>query len=328
MTFFMHTTFILNKSPLEQFEVTNIFSLQFPIFGYFTLTITNLALYSLIVLIVSLGLHYLGNNESKLIPSKWSIAFESLYTTLSTIVRDQIGSQNERYLPAKGFGKTLIRVKLPNSGEPLKLLIPSYSWKAISGQNNYLGMVTSQKIDENQMGNRGSKSDILINTMSVKEQRVYGNYCIKNMQLRCTLMGHESGYPIKIPSKQLIFNKFSFSTRVVANSIFNLNPWFVTGFYDGEGSFIISITKNKNTKLGWLVRPFFSIGLGKNELPLLLQLQQFFGGVGTISKSNTYNRVIYSVSSIKDLTNNIIPLPFGPWKIPLINTKSCRFYFI
>ena len=148
------------------------------------------------------------------------------------------------------------------------------------------------------------------------------------MQLRCTLMGHESGYPIKIPSKQLIFNKFSFSTRVVASSIFNFNPWFVTGFYDGEGSFIISITKNKNTKLGWLVRPFFSIGLGKNELPLLLQLQQFFGGVGTISKSNTYNRVIYSVSSIKDLTNNIIPLPFGPWKIPLINTKSCRFYFI
>ena len=142
------------------------------------------------------------------------------------------------------------------------------------------------------------------------------------MQLRCTLMGHESGYPIKIPSKQLIFNKFSFSTRVVANSIFNLNPWFVTGFYDGEGSFIISITKNKNTKLGWLVRPFFSIGLGKNELPLLLQLQQFFGGVGTISKSNTYNRAIYSVSSINDLTNVIIP-HFE--KYPLLTQKAADF---
>nr|YP_010233349.1 ATP synthase F0 subunit 6 [Auricularia heimuer]QSX43114.1 ATP synthase F0 subunit 6 [Auricularia heimuer] len=94
-----YSTFILNKSPLEQFEVTNIFSLQFPIFGYFTLTITNLALYSFIVLIITLGLHYLGNNESKLIPSKWSIAFESLYTTISTIVRDQIGSHNERYFP-------------------------------------------------------------------------------------------------------------------------------------------------------------------------------------------------------------------------------------
>ena len=117
----------LNSSPLEQFEVTNILSIQFPILGYLTLTVTNLALYSVIVLIVTLGLHYLGNNESKLIPSKWSIAFESLYTTLSTIVKDQIGSQNERYFPAKGFGKTLIRVKLPNSGESLKLLIPSYS---------------------------------------------------------------------------------------------------------------------------------------------------------------------------------------------------------
>ena len=89
----------LNKSPLEQFEVTNILSIQFPILGYLTLTITNLALYSIIVLTVTLGLHLLGNNESKLIPSKWSIALESLYTTLSSIVKDQIGAHNERYLP-------------------------------------------------------------------------------------------------------------------------------------------------------------------------------------------------------------------------------------
>lgn len=91
--------FSLNQSPLEQFEVTNILSIQFPIFGYLTLTITNLALYSIVVLTVTLGLHLLGNNESKLIPSKWSIALESLYTTLSSIVKDQIGAHNERYLP-------------------------------------------------------------------------------------------------------------------------------------------------------------------------------------------------------------------------------------
>ena len=82
-------------------------------------------------------------------------------------------------------------------------------------------MVTSQKIDENQMGNRGSKSDILINTMSVKEQRVYGNYCAQNTQFRFTLTGRESGYQIKIPSKQLKFNKLSYSTL---NTVFNLNP--------------------------------------------------------------------------------------------------------
>ena len=119
-------------------------------------------------------------------------------------------------------------------------------------------------------------------------------------------MGLKRGSQNKYLSKQLIVQNLSYSTL---NSNLKLNPWalFVTGFYDGEGSFIISITKNKNYKLGWAVRPFFSIGLGKTELPLLLQLQQFFDGVGTISKSNTSNRAIYSVSSINDLTNVIIP---------------------
>ena len=56
MTFLFYTgyaTEIFNKSPLEQFEVTNIISLQFPIFGYFSITLTNLALYSIIILILT-----------------------------------------------------------------------------------------------------------------------------------------------------------------------------------------------------------------------------------------------------------------------------------
>jgi len=86
-------------SPLEQFEVTSIFSLQFPIFGYLTITVTNLALYSSIVLFLIISLHYFSNNENKLIPSKWSIALESTFATVSSIVKDQIGITNERYFP-------------------------------------------------------------------------------------------------------------------------------------------------------------------------------------------------------------------------------------
>jgi len=59
------------------------------------------------------------------------------------------------------LGKTLLWVKLSNSGDALKLMIPSYSRKAISGQNNNLGMVTSHKMKETEMGNRGSKLEIL-----------------------------------------------------------------------------------------------------------------------------------------------------------------------
>ena len=69
------------------------------------------------------------------------------------------------------FGTMHFWLKLPNSGDTLKLLISSYSRKAISGWSNDPGMVTSQKIDENQMGYRGSKSV----TNTVKEQRVDGS---------------------------------------------------------------------------------------------------------------------------------------------------------
>lgn len=70
-------------------------------------------------------------------------------------------------------------LKPSNSGDTLKLMVPSYSRKAISGQNNYLGTVTSHKMNESKMGYRGSKSEFVNN--SVKEQRVDGGYCI----IRC-----------------------------------------------------------------------------------------------------------------------------------------------
>ena len=44
---------------------------------------------------------------------------------------------------------SLLCLKLSNSGDTLKLMIPSYLRKIISGQNNYLDMVTSHKMSEN-----------------------------------------------------------------------------------------------------------------------------------------------------------------------------------
>lgn len=67
-------------SPLEQFEVTSLLSFNAPILGHISLTLTNLALYSLLILFLILELHYMGNNETKLLPSKWSISLESLFS--------------------------------------------------------------------------------------------------------------------------------------------------------------------------------------------------------------------------------------------------------
>jgi hypothetical protein len=80
--------------------------------------------------------------------------------------------------PVKNYGKILYWEKLSNSGDTLKLMIPSYLRKIISGQNNYLGKVTSHNMSENEMGNRGSKSVLVSST--VKEQRVDGSYLKNN----------------------------------------------------------------------------------------------------------------------------------------------------
>lgn len=93
----LNLTFI--NSPLEQFEVTSLIGLSAPIFGYFNLTLTNLALYCFLVLFLVIGLHVVANNNAKLVPSKWSIALESSFASVSSMVRDQIGSLNEVYLP-------------------------------------------------------------------------------------------------------------------------------------------------------------------------------------------------------------------------------------
>ena len=86
-------------SPLSQFEVLSLIGFNAPIFNYLNLSLTNLGLYTILVLLTIVGLHTYGDNEVKLIPNNWSIAFESSFQSLSTMVKDQIGSLNEVYIP-------------------------------------------------------------------------------------------------------------------------------------------------------------------------------------------------------------------------------------
>ena len=90
---------LLINSPLEQFEVTSLIGLSAPLLGFLNITLTNLALYCFVVFFLVVSLHLIANNNTKLVPSKWSIALESSFASVSSMVRDQIGSLNEIYLP-------------------------------------------------------------------------------------------------------------------------------------------------------------------------------------------------------------------------------------
>lgn len=78
-----------------------------------------------------------------------------------------------------------------------------------------------------------------------------------------------------------------------------LNPWYVTGFSDGEACFHIAIGKNIKYKNGFYVNPGFSIVLHKKDKILLEKLQAYFGGIGTLKTNDKI--VEYRIFSMKDL---------------------------
>ena len=226
-------------------------------------------------------------------------------------------------------GKRVYGDKLSNSGDILKLKVPSCSRKAISGWSNYSGMVTSLKMSENEMDNRGSK---FLCIHRIKEQRVDGSWSVKPhlMDLRCTLGGFERNGGIKLgfniqqcwnshvknPSKQ--FEKKIFSTY---NSTI-VNPGVWSGLIDGEGSFSVIVDRNKKRKLGWRVQIKFQIGLHTKDLNLLYLLQQYLSGIGSIHLALNQEIVNYSIDSIEDLNKLIVHLE----KYPLLSQKAADFF--
>lgn len=100
------------------------------------------------------------------------------------------------------------------------------------------------------------------------------------------------------------------SNKCSLNNKDGKNPWFWTGFIDGEGSFNIFISKDQNRKLGWRVQARFQIGLHKNDLALLQKLQQYLGGVGSIHPNkDLYLYFIDSKEGLRNLINHVEAYP-------------------
>jgi F-type H+-transporting ATPase subunit a len=79
-------------SPLEQFEIRDLLSLETGIFGNYHISITNIGLYLTIGGLLIFALNILSTNYNKLVSNNWSISQESLYATIHSIVTNQINS--------------------------------------------------------------------------------------------------------------------------------------------------------------------------------------------------------------------------------------------
>jgi len=125
----------------------------------------------------------------------------------------------------------------------------------------------------------------------------------------------------KLTFKNIINNSFIMNESAISRSI---SPYWITGFSDAESSFVIRVAKT-TSKLGWRIMPIFSIELHIKDLSLLKDVQSYFG-IGKLHMRTREKRrtAIYSVQSIKDLNNIIIPHFI---KYPLLTQKKVDFDF-
>ena len=114
-------------------------------------------------------------------------------------------------------------------------------------------------------------------------------------------------------------NYSTLATQKCSEENFKLNPWWLSGFVDGEGCFHVSIFKNKTSKLERAVKPSFIIALHEKEKPLLEAIKKSLG-VGYITKHGPKS-IQLRVGSIKELEIVINHLD----KIPLITKKRADF---
>lgn len=104
-----------------------------------------------------------------------------------------------------------------------------------------------------------------------------------------------------------------------APSIDLLNPHWVTGFFDGEGSFMVNIVKSPKYSKGWFIQLSFSIGLHKKDKAVLEMIKSLLS-VGQISNQGS-DGVRYRIQSIQDFPFILDHLD----KFPLITQKRVDY---
>lgn len=87
-------------SPLNQFEIRDLFSIDAPVLGNLHISITNIGFYLTIGAFFLLAVNLLSTNYNKLVSNNWSVSQESLYATIHSIVANQINPRNGQiYFP-------------------------------------------------------------------------------------------------------------------------------------------------------------------------------------------------------------------------------------
>jgi F-type H+-transporting ATPase subunit a len=86
----MKNNFVQILSPLDQFEIRNLISLDAPILLNFHISLTNIGLYITFAATIAIIINVLAVNNDKVVFNNWSLSQETIYDTIHSIVVNQI----------------------------------------------------------------------------------------------------------------------------------------------------------------------------------------------------------------------------------------------
>jgi LAGLIDADG DNA endonuclease family protein len=82
---------------------------------------------------------------------------------------------------------------------------------------------------------------------------------------------------------------------------------YLTGYADGEGCFCVSFSRSSRHRLGWEIRPSFSVSQN-DDRSQVLELFRSTLGCGTIRPDRSDRTLKYETRSVSDLATRVVPL--------------------
>lgn len=99
-----------------------------------------------------------------------------------------------------------------------------------------------------------------------------------------------------------------------------LNPWYITGYSDGDSSFWFSIIPNNKLKVNFEIRPGYSIiaAINPANYELMLLLDEYFCGIGSILTDNKTKMYEYRIQGFKNcliVKNHFLSYPLMTYRL-------------
>ena len=109
------------------------------------------------------------------------------------------------------------------------------------------------------------------------------------------------------------FNFFILKVKSTKKQLYSTNikhdisPLWVTGYTDGDGSFILNVSPSKTNKIGYSVRLIYQLVAHSDDRNIMYKAQLFFKNKGAIIYTNNNKYVYYRISKFKDIIDIFIP---------------------